>query len=72
MIIVNCKVQNTKLMKPQKVQPHVIARSVATKQSHEIKHLQNTRLLRSARNDNFLDFLRNHQIRNSKLKVDYV
>jgi len=37
-------------MKSQKVQPHVIARSVATKQSHEIKHLRNTRLLRSALN----------------------
>jgi hypothetical protein len=43
-------------MKLPKVQPLVIARSPAlrgtTKQSHEIKDLQNARLLRSPRNDN--------------------
>jgi len=42
--------KNAKLMNSQKVHPHVIARSVATKQSHEIKLVQNTRLLRSALN----------------------
>jgi hypothetical protein len=38
-------------MKSQEVQRHIIARSVATKQSHEIRHLENTGLLRSDRND---------------------
>jgi DNA-binding FadR family transcriptional regulator len=36
-------------------------RQVATRQSKEIKHLQNTRLLRFARNDRCGDFLRDHQ-----------
>ncbi len=53
-------------MKSQKVQTPVIARSLATKQSPEIKHLQNTRLLRSARNDYFGDFLRDHQTKEFK------
>jgi hypothetical protein len=40
-------------MKLQKVQAYVIARSATTTQSHEIEDLENTRLLRSARNDGF-------------------
>jgi hypothetical protein len=45
-------------MNPQEVQRH--ARSVATKQSPEIRHLENTRLLRSDRNDNVGGLLREH------------
>jgi hypothetical protein len=44
-------------MKSQKAQPYVFARSPVlpgtTKQSHEIKHSENKRLLRFARNDHF-------------------
>jgi hypothetical protein len=49
-------------MNSQKVQSRVIARSAATKQSYEINVLETIRLLRSARNDSFLYFLRDHQI----------
>ena len=39
----------------------VIARSEATRQSHDFRYLQATRLLRYARNDRIRDFLRFHQ-----------
>jgi len=45
-----------------KVWSWVIARSVATKQFHEINEVEDIRLLRFARNDSFLTFLRDHHI----------
>jgi hypothetical protein len=60
--------KNEKLMNSRKAYPWVIARSVATKQSHQIKLAQNTRLLRSARNDKFEDSLRIHQIRRKMIE----
>jgi len=57
------------LMISQKVWSRVIARSVATKQSHEVKEIEDIRLLRFARNDSFLTFLRNHQVWDSAIQI---
>jgi len=50
-----------KVIVSQKVTEYVIARREATKQSNNFKWLCNMRLLRFARNDGPLDFLRVHQ-----------
>jgi hypothetical protein len=51
-------------MNLQKIQSRAIVRSAATKQSHEIKRLETIKVLRYARNEVFLYFLRDIQFVN--------